>query len=320
MAIFNMVWGGWWWIVEIKDWLCFTANTASSTIKLNKTGSPTAVTLETSKDWITWTTYTIWDTITLTNVWDKVYWRNTSETDTGLNTSPSHYYKFVMTWSIAWSWDMNFLLNKNSTDTVSGSCYGSLFQWCTSLTSSPKLPSIAVAGYSYQYMFDWCTSLTTPPVLPATFLNTRCYFRMFNWCTGLTSAPVLPAAILASWCYGYMFSWCTSLTTPPKLPATILGTSCYEGMFFFCSWLTKLPSLPATTLANKCYYQMFHSCSNIKMSKTQTWAYQTAYRIPTTWTWTTATDALGYMFYMTGWTFKSDPSINTTYYTSNTLV
>jgi hypothetical protein len=43
----------------MPDYLCFTANTAGSTVALNKTGSPTAVTLETSTDGANWSSYTI---------------------------------------------------------------------------------------------------------------------------------------------------------------------------------------------------------------------------------------------------------------------
>ena len=124
------------------DYLCFTANTAGSTVQLTKNWSPTSVNLETSTDRNTWNSYTIWDTITLSNVGDKVYWRNTSETDTGFGKSSSDYYTFVMTWSIAWSWDINYLLNKNSTTTVSSYCFRRLFRGCSSLTSAPSLPAI----------------------------------------------------------------------------------------------------------------------------------------------------------------------------------
>lgn len=248
--------------------LCFTANTAGSTVQLTKTWTPTAVTLETSTDGISWTTYTFWDTITLTNIWDKIYWRNTSETDTWFSTSNTKYYKFAMTGSVAWSWDVNYLLNKNSTTTASTECYERLFYNCTSLTTAPKV---------------WATTLGT-------------------------------------YCYRYMFYWCTWLTTPPQLPATTLASSCYYGMFNWCTWLTAITKLDATTLATYCYYQMFTWCSNIKLSTTQTWDYQTEYRIPTTWTWTTASSALTLMFQNTWGTFTSNPSINTTYYTSNTVV
>lgn len=252
-----------------KDYLCFTANTAGSTVKLTKTWSPTSVTLETSTDWRTWTTYTIWDTITLTNVGDKVYWRNTSESDTKFSLSSNAVYKFSMTWSIAWSWDINFLLNKNSTTSLLWNyCFNSLFYGCASLTTAPKLPATTLTSYCYQHMFHDCSSLTTAPSLPATTLMWYCYYSMFQSCTGLTS----------------------------------------------------LPKLPATTLTSYCYYRMFQSCSSIKLSSTQTWEYQTPYRIPTTWTWSTAGSWNTNMFTQTWGTYTSNPSINTTYYTSNTVV
>ena len=250
-------------------YLCFTANTAGSTVQLTKTWSPTSVTLETSTDGINWTSYYPNWTRTLSNIWDKVYFRNTSETTTGFSTNTSNYYKFVMTWSIAASWDTTSLINKNLTDTLS---------W----------------GYCFLLLFHNCTSLTSAPELPATTITNNCYYSMFNWCTNLTTAP--------------------------KLPATTLVQYCYSSMFSDCSNLEILPKLPATTLKNYCYSNMFKWCSKIKLNTTQTWEYQTPYRIPTTWTGATATGALGNMFRATWWTFTSDPTINTTYYTSNTLI
>lgn len=328
-------------------YLCFTANTASSTVQLTQTWTPTSVTLETSTDGTNWTTYTIWDTITLSNIWDKVFFRNTSTTDTWFSTSGSNYYKFVMTWSISGSWDTNYLLNKNSTTTVSSYCYYQLFRDCTSLTTAPNLPATTLSQYCYSYIFRWCTwlttapstlpattlakycyyfmfrnctSLTAAPELPATTLADSCYYYMFSNCTSLTTTPELPATTLVDSCYYYMFNYCTSLTTATELPATTLASSCYYGMFFRCSNLEEFPKLPATTLATECYAYMFNWCSKIKISTTQTWEYQIAYRIPTTWTGTTWTNSLNSMFSSTWWTFTWTPSINTTYYTSNTVV
>ena len=99
-----------------------------------------------------------------------------------------------------------------------------------------------------------------------------------------------------------------------------MGTYCYDGMFYGCTSLTTAPALPATTLANYCYNSMFQGCTKIKLSTTQTGEYQTPYRIPTSGTGATATNALQNMFAYTGGTFKGTPSINTTYYTSNTVV
>lgn len=226
----------------MPDYLCFTANTAGSTVQLTKTGSPTAVTLETSTDWQNWSTYTFGSTITLSNIWDKVYWRNTSETTTWFSTSWSAYYYFTMTWSIVANWDVTSLINKNCTDTVSA----------------------------------------------------YCFFRLF---------------------YN-----CSSLKTAPSLPATNLDIECYAYMFYQCSNLETLPELPANILKNWCYEYMFYRCNKITLSTTQTWIYQTPYRIPTTWTWTDASWTMSYMFQWTWWTFGWTPAINTTYYTSNTLV
>ena len=93
-------------------------------------------------------------------------------------------------------------------------------------------------------------------------------------------------------------------------------------MFVGCTSLTSAPELPATMLADGCYYRMFAGCTKIKLSTTKTGEYQTAYRIPTSGTGTTATNAFYDMFADTGGTFKGTPSINTTYYlsTSNTVV
>ena len=153
-------------------------------------------------------------------------------------------------------------------------------------------------------------------------MGSWCYYVMFYGCTSLTTAPALPATILTNNCYDRMFVGCTSLTTAPALPATTLATSCYRYMFDGCTSLTTAPALPATMLAESCYYQMFNGCIKIKLSTTKTGEYQTAYRIPTSGTGTTATNAFYDMFADTGGTFKGTPSINTTYYlsTSNTVV
>lgn len=220
----------------------FTATQWDGTVTLNKTWNPTAVTLETSTDWTNWSTYKFWTSKRVPYL-TRLYFRNTSETDTWFIIDSSNYYRFSMTWNISANWDIGFLLNKNSTKTLSN-----------------------------QYCFS------------GLFLN------------------------------------CTSLTTAPELPATNLKRGCYQQMFFLCSNLSTLPLLPALTLSNECYQSMFFWCSKIKLSTTQTWDYQTAYRIPTSWTWAEWSYSLDSMFYGTWWTFTGDPSINTTYYTSNTVV
>ena len=195
-------------------------------------------------------------------------------------------------------------------------CYQDMFFGCTSLTQAPTLTATTLADYCYADMFYGCTSLTQAPALSATTLSSHCYHQMFSSCTSLTQTPALPATTLANDCYYYMFHGCTSLTKAPALPATTLAKNCYYGMFSGCTSLTQAPALPATTLANSCYYRMFEKCTSLKLSSTQTGEYTRGYRIPTTGTGTTATEALTNMFRNTGGTFKGTPEINTTYYLS----
>ena len=97
-----------------------------------------------------------------------------------------------------------------------------------------------------------------------------------------------------------------------------MASYCYYSMFRGCTSLTQAPALPATTLANDCYHSMFYKCTSLKLSATQTGEYTVAYRIPSSGTGTTATNSLISMFASTGGTFTGTPSINTTYYLSNT--
>ena len=197
-------------------------------------------------------------------------------------------------------------------------CYAYMFSGCTALTHAPDLPATTLEMNCYRNMFSGCKSLTQTPALPATTLANNCYDSMFYNCTSLTQAPVLPATTLKSYGYQYMFRGCKSLTQAPVLPATTLKSYCYQGMFQDCKRLTQAPALPATTLANWCYQYMFKGCTSLKLSTTQTGEYTVAYRIPTTGTGTTATNALNNMFASTGGTFTGTPEINTTYYLSNT--
>ena len=176
-----------------------------------------------------------------------------------------------------------------------------------------------MADYCYQYMFYNRASLTQAPELPATILANYCYCQMFSGCTALTKAPALPATTLAAYCYYEMFSGCTSLTKVPALSATTLAHYCYSDMFHGCSSLTQAPALPATTLESACYRSMFQGCTSLKLSSTKTGEYTQEYRIPSSGTGTTASNAsntLAYMFASTGGTFTGTPAINTTYYLS----
>lgn len=178
------------------------------------------------------------------------------------------------------------------TDTLRIACEGNienLLDYATVSTGSHP----TMSGYGFARLFYDCTSLTTPPELPMTELVNFCYYQMFNGCTSLTTVPSLPATTLTNYCYSEMFKGCTSLITVPALPANTLCDHCYANMFEY---------------------------SAVKLSTTQTGEYQTAYRIPTSGTGATVDYALSDMFSSSGGTFLGTPEINTTYYTSNTVV
>ena len=168
--------------------------------------------------------------------------------------------------------------------TLASSCYGRMFQYCTSLATAPELPATTLANNCYEFMFHSCSLLTTTPELPATTLANTCYQYMFGGCDSLTTAPSLPATTLASGCYYYMFIGCTSLTNATSLSATTLAYQCYSYMFYNCTSLTTAPVLPATTLTSSCYQNMFRGCTSLT----------TAPSLPAT---TLASICYGYMFY-----------------------
>ena len=337
-------------VLQVKTYLTFSSP-SSFTLKVNDTTKHWDGTLEYSTDTSTWST---WDgTTTLSSATsgndNVLYLRGTGNTVITGNSNKDSY-KWVLTGSdIACTGNIENLLDYEtvksgghptmanycyaymfrdctsltrapalSATTLAAYCYEYMFQGCTSLTQAPALPATTLADYCYNDMFYGCTSLTQAPALPATTLKNYCYQQMFRGCTSLTQAPALPATTLADYCYNDMFYSCTSLTQAPALPATTLKNYCYQAMFYSCTSLTQVPALPATTLKNYCYRYMFQNCTSLKLSSTQTDEYTQEYRIPSSGTGTTATNALTYMFISTGGTFTGSPAINTIYYLSNT--
>lgn len=160
--------------------------------------------------------------------------------------------------------------------------------------------------------------------LPNT-VPTYAFFGMFSGCTGLQYAPqFLPASTIGDKGYAAMFYGCTQLFYGPQIMATSTtgSNTSYNlsQMFDGCRYLTTLPKLFIETLTDRCYSSMFSGCSNIMLSTTQVGDYQTAYTIPFTGTGTSGTNSLTNMFNNTGGTFTSDPTVNTTYYTSNKVI
>ena len=164
------------------------------------------------------------------------------------------------------SGDIRTLIDYTAYKTVAtaSSCFCSLFNGCSVLTSAPELPATVLKMWCYESMFKGCTSLTKAPVLPATELQQWCYKSMFEGCKSLDKAPDLPATKLELRCYEAMFKGCTELKQAPKLSAEELGWYCYSNMFADCTSLVNAPALPATTLQTFCYQGMFKNCTKLK--------------------------------------------------------
>ena len=228
---------------DATDYLCFTAEQANSTVRLDKLGTPSTINLEYSTDKQTWTEYT-WSgntgaAITLANIGDSVWWRGNN---TAFSLDDSNLYHFAMSGSIEASGNVMSLLDKTfkSVTIPTAYCFYALFTTCSSLREAPELPATTLANNCYHGMFSDCSSLTKAPELPATTLAQYCYESMFNGCWGLTKAPELPATTLANSCYHGMFNGCFSLTEAPELPATNLTYDCYSTMFLGCSSINKI--------------------------------------------------------------------------------
>jgi hypothetical protein len=203
--------------------LTFEAKAAGTTVTLNRVGNAPSVSLQTSRDGITWSTYSIGSPITLDSVGDKVMFH-------GMNaqyaTSPSDYHNF----------------------SIIDSCYvyGNIMSLidATNYATTTSLGNSVDNQYALACLFQGCTGLYTHTVkalaLPATELTRYCYSQMFSGCTHLTVAPELPtgedsADDLQEGCYQGMFEGCTSLTASPELPAKALVRGCYASMFSGCS-------------------------------------------------------------------------------------
>ena len=260
---------------EPYDGLIFTAQEANSSVGL--LGNSLQLEYRTNTN-VEWQNYRLGTTINLANIDDWVEMRNQ-----GLQTNITPH-QFGMTGKIAASGNIQYLLDKTG-----------------ELLSAPST--------CYYTMFQGCTSLTTAPSLPATTLADGCYARMFEGCTSLTTAPSLPATTLADNCYNAMFTGCTSLTTAPELPATTLANRCYMSMFQVCTSLTTAPSLPATTLADGCYEGMFIYCDNLKVNENGSG--NKIFTCPST---SGLTTPVSYMFDGTGGSFTGTPTTGNSYY------
>ena len=212
------------------------ANTISVKNKGDGNTDNVTPTLEYSKDKNTWTTITFdWTSGTHTtelpvklNTGEKMYFRNDTRE---FSNSYNKYITFSSSVSSNVGGDIRTLSNYidvNSETTPKPNMFCNLFNNNKNIVdaSNLKLPYTRLEWSCYGALFDGCSSLTTAPELPATTLGKYCYSSMFRYCSSLTTAPELPATTLEKYCYYNMFRYCSSLNSITVYADDISATNC----------------------------------------------------------------------------------------------
>ena len=146
--------------------LCFTAESANSSVQLTAVGSaPPTVTLVKSFDGVNWEAYTVGEVIELPSVGNSVYLaagEGGNETFGSSSSSSSlAYHQFVINGLVAASGDITSLRRFDLEQTTLATyCYYSMFYGCTSLTSAPELPATTLKVQCYHSMFKDCKNIS----------------------------------------------------------------------------------------------------------------------------------------------------------------
>lgn len=200
------------WYVNVAA-LRFTAENGGATIKLNKYGAPTNVTLQYSLDnAISWNELVFGEEIYVAK--DQHIYIQAKNDVNAFSTSANDYYQFVIDGTMSVSGDVATLYNTSGTITsIPDYTFYKLFSGCAGLKNVPTLtrPNFPIGKYSHAYMFENCSSITEVPDSLALTLTEGCYKGMFKGCSSIKVAPVLPATTLVNNCYEELFYNCSNL-------------------------------------------------------------------------------------------------------------
>lgn len=197
---------------EIKNYLALTAITDTNVgFKKHSNGN-----IQYSSDGNNWTEYNLGENETMIlPAGETLYFKGNN---THLETGPLGQFVLKINKQKAEvSGNVMSLIygdNFENKTTMFQACFTMLFFNCKALVSAENLilPANTLSDSCYMSMFSFCGNLTTAPELPATTLAQSCYMSMFQNCGKLTTAPVLPATTLTHNCYQTMFDGCSSLT------------------------------------------------------------------------------------------------------------
>lgn len=120
----------------------------------------------------------------------------------------------------------------------SEACFRSMFAGSRLMTSAPKTVEIS-ANYMYKcyYMFQYCSSLTTAPYLPSTVANNYDYGYMFHTCSSLILCTCLLQAPKFNSTYGCCYGMFKNITTSGTL---------YKNPSTTSNWTKTANSVPTT--------------------------------------------------------------------------
>lgn len=172
--------------------LTFTALTDNSSVQLTAVGTPYDLSLEYNIGG-GWTTYTLDDVITI-DIGEQVKFRGINDR---ISIATTRYIKFVMSGMIEASGDITSLLNGVGGDVYipqTGLCL--LFDGCTSLIQSPRLPSTTLGSRCYSGIFSGCGNITSHDV--ATLNDSTNVFRGNTSCASLTIHAETPPTIAST--------------------------------------------------------------------------------------------------------------------------
>lgn len=178
--------------------LCFKALEPNSSVQLTSQGTPSnVISLQTSTDGVSWSSYTPGTSIPLDNVGDKVYFAATEGIEnTSFFTNDYNYFHFAGTGKHSASGILHSVLKHDCTQRAvpyNGCAY--LFCKDSALVDASELDIYATSlDYSaYNCLFRECTNLLSGPAELSTdaILSNYAYSGLFYQCSNLVKAPII---------------------------------------------------------------------------------------------------------------------------------
>ena len=142
-------------------------------------------------------------------------------------------------------------------------CYCRMFEYCSSLTTAPKLPALYAPDYAYQNMFFCCFNLSSAGDISAKTLGVKACESMFAACQNLKATPKFDFETINTRSCQSMFTGCTSLTSTPSLKFNTIPRESCENMFSNCRSLVNAGDILATSVAQQGCTYMFEGCTSL---------------------------------------------------------